>query len=70
MHSNADLAVSVTGIAGLAGGEILQAVGTVWLGWALRTIDDVIFESATHVFEGFRQEIREAAARNALSATP
>jgi nicotinamide-nucleotide amidase len=66
IHSTADVAVSVTGIAGPGGGEILQPVGTVWFGWALRTADDVIFESAVHTFRGTRAEVRENAVRTAL----
>jgi len=66
IHSTADFAVSVTGIAGPGGGEILQPVGTVWFGWALRMPDDVIFESAVHEFRGTRAEVRESAERTAL----
>ena len=67
VHSAADVAVSVTGIAGPGGGEILQPVGTVWFGWALRTADDVIFESAVHAFHGTRAEVRHGAVLVALS---
>jgi nicotinamide-nucleotide amidase len=55
--SAADLAISVTGIAGPGGGEILQPVGTVWFGWALRGVGT---ETAVHRFAGDRDEVRAA----------
>jgi nicotinamide-nucleotide amidase len=66
-RSQADVAVSVTGIAGPSGGDVLQPVGTVWFGWALRTPGEIVFESAVHVFEGSRTEVRHAATKAALS---
>lgn len=59
----ADWALSVSGIAGPGGGSADKPVGTVWLGWAQRG------QAATTeccLFDGDRETIREAAARQLL----
>lgn len=61
--SGAELAVSVTGIAGPGGGEVLQPVGTVWFGWALRGVRT---ETGTFLLEGDRASVRAAATARAL----
>ena len=58
----ADLAVSVTGIAGPDGGSEAKPVGTVWLGLA----GPGGAEARRTVFGGARQEIRARAAQAAL----
>lgn len=60
-HSRADIAISVTGIAGPAGGTQAKPVGTVWLG--LATEDG---STATHAFypqgrETFKQRVSQKA---------
>ena len=63
----ADLAVSVTGIAGPGGGEVLQPVGTVWFGWALKEGADIrCMQTAEHHLSGSRQMVRLQAVRIAL----
>ena len=58
----ADVAVSVTGIAGPGGAEPGKPVGTVWFGiWAKGTS-----RSVCHVFEGDREEVRLQAVETAL----
>jgi nicotinamide-nucleotide amidase len=57
-----DLAVSVTGIAGPAGGTVEKPVGTVWFTVA----SPGGAESKRVVFLGSRKEIRERAAQTAL----
>ena len=58
-----DMAVSVTGIAGPAGGTDLKPVGTVYIGFSS---EDKCY--AEHfVFEGSREDIRTATVENALS---
>jgi nicotinamide-nucleotide amidase len=57
-----DLAVSVTGIAGPAGGSADKPVGTVWFAVASRTRT----EARRIVFLGSRREVRERAAQTAL----
>jgi nicotinamide-nucleotide amidase len=57
-----DLAVSVTGIAGPAGGTDTKPVGTVWFAVASPADTD----SRRIVFLGSRREIRERAAQTAL----
>lgn len=59
----ADMAVSVTGIAGPDGGSEEKPVGTVWFGFdaALKNI------AFTRRFSGTRQEIREASVREVLA---
>lgn len=66
-RSSADVAVSVTGIAGPGGGEVLHPIGTVWFGWALRTDLEIVFESAMHELHGSRTEIRTDAVHVALA---
>jgi nicotinamide-nucleotide amidase len=59
----ADVAVSVTGIAGPGGGTPEKPVGLVWFG--LATADGVTTASR-NVFEGDRDAVRHAAALRAL----
>ena len=65
-HSKATLAVSVTGVAGPTGGTEKTPVGTVCFGFAFKTPRAVCTESATQVFLGSRQEVREATVAFAL----
>lgn len=63
-HARADVAVSVTGIAGPDGGTPLKPVGLVHLAVARRgrpTLDEA------HVFAGNRAAVREATAARALA---
>ena len=55
-HSHADVAVSVTGIAGPGGGSEEKPVGTVCFGWAVR---NQAARSTRLVFEGDRHDIRK-----------
>ncbi len=61
-NSGADIAISVSGVAGPAGGSTEKPVGTVWLAWA---IDDTS-EAALFHFEGSRHEVRLQAVVSAL----
>ncbi|MEQ9813206.1 MAG: CinA family protein [Azospirillaceae bacterium] len=65
-HSAADVAVSVTGIAGPGGATPGKPVGLVFIGWMQR---GGVPMAARHVFEGDRQAIREAAAREVITTT-
>lgn len=62
-NSNADFAISVTGIAGPDGGSKSKPVGTVWIGWANHKGDTVAEKCQ---FDGDRQMIREATVEHAL----
>jgi nicotinamide-nucleotide amidase len=62
-HSRADIAVSVTGIAGPDGGTPTKPVGLVYLGVARRG-GSVRHER--HIFSGDRDGIRQAAVIRAL----
>ena len=67
-NCDADIAVSITGIAGPDGGDVLDPVGTVWFGWALREDGTVhCAQTAEHHLSGSRQMVREEAVRVALS---
>lgn len=59
----ADIAVSVTGLAGPAGDEFGNPVGTVFIGYS----DSKMAVSEKHVFSGCREEIRKQAIEAALN---
>nr|WP_315466107.1 CinA family protein [uncultured Rhodoferax sp.] len=61
-HSRAQVALSVTGIAGPSGGSPDKPVGTVWFGWA--TPDGVW--SDMQRFDGDRAAVRAATVRHSL----
>ena len=61
-HSNAQISVAVTGIAGPGGGSDDKPVGTVWFGWSV----DGLVTSERMVFEGDRAAVRAATVRHAL----
>lgn len=62
-RSRAQLAISVTGLAGPGGGTAEKPVGLVWLGCARAGQPAA---AARHVFPGDRSEIRRAAVAEAL----
>jgi nicotinamide-nucleotide amidase len=62
-RSKADVAVSVTGIAGPGGGTAEKPVGTVWFGLAVRG-GDVLTEG--QLFAGDRAGVRIASVNHAL----
>lgn len=65
-RSDADIAVSVTGVAGPGGGDVVTPVGTVWLAWALRDPLPVCVQASEFQFEGDRASIRDSAAHAAI----
>lgn len=62
-HSVADIAVSISGIAGPGGGTPQKPVGTVCIGWVMR---DGTVQASTHQFAGDREAIRARAVAVAL----
>ncbi|MGH7102829.1 MAG: CinA family protein [Acetobacteraceae bacterium] len=63
-HSGANLAVSVTGVAGPGGGSDEKPVGLVWIAAANR---DNVTWSERNIFPGDRARIREASVVAALA---
>ncbi|MDZ5647858.1 CinA family protein [Nitrospirillum sp. BR 11828] len=63
-RSRADIALSVTGIAGPGGGSVEKPVGLVYLGCARRDRPVVV---ERHVFPGDRDAVRLAAVARALA---
>lgn len=55
-NSKADIAISITGIAGPDGGTTEKPVGTVWIGWANRQQSTA--DAMLHTFQGDRQAVR------------
>ena len=74
----ADVAISISGIAGPDGGSAEKPVGTVWMGLALSSdyygklpegvIEQNTFAPRCHFFPGDRGEVRRAAVLAALEA--
>jgi len=62
-HTDADVVVSVSGIAGPDGGSDEKPVGLVWLSWGKR--DKSVFATPFH-FGGDREEVRKQSIRQAL----
>ena len=73
-NSAADISVSITGIAGPEGGDVLSPVGTVWFAWGMRTgtshgqrTETVRCpQTARHQLSGNRTQIRQQAVVIAL----
>lgn len=63
LHSRAQVAVSVSGIAGPGGGTTTKPVGMVCFGWAAR---DGKVRTATQYFDGDREAVRYQAVQYAL----
>jgi nicotinamide-nucleotide amidase len=61
-HSQAQVSVAVTGIAGPAGGSPQKPVGTVWFGFQV----DGLLTSETVRFDGDRAAVRAATVEHAL----
>ncbi len=67
-HSDADFALSITGIAGPDGGSAEKPVGTVCFGWAWYAGDDRHIKGSitTRHFQGDRDTVRNQSAYYAL----
>ena len=63
IHSRADVAIAVTGIAGPDGGSAAKPVGTVWLAWRVRHGDG---GAQVHCFPGDREAVRRCVVVAAL----
>jgi nicotinamide-nucleotide amidase len=63
-HTEADVAVSVSGIAGPDGGSEDKPVGLVWLSWGKR--DKSIYAEPYH-FDGDREAVRKESIKQALN---
>ena len=61
-HSQAQVAISVTGVAGPTGGSPAKPVGTVWFGFA---VPGQVITEKRH-FEGDRAQVRTATVQHAL----
>lgn len=66
-NSHADIAVSVTGVAGPEGGSQEKPVGTVWFAWSRRsTPGPEVIGSQCQWFEGGREQVRNQSILHAL----
>lgn len=63
LHSQAQVSVAISGVAGPGGGSVEKPVGTVWIAWAVR--DGSCREQRFH-FDGDRREVRAQAVYQAL----
>jgi nicotinamide-nucleotide amidase len=66
-HSQAQMAISITGIAGPGGGTLSKPVGLVWFGIALRGVNPAFtVHTQQQRFDGDRASVREQAAAFAI----
>ena len=65
LHSQAQISIAITGIAGPDGGTPDKPVGTVWFAWSHKN-SSIHTKSTMLTLQGNRQEIREQAIRFAL----
>ena len=65
-HSDADISIAITGVAGPGGGDVMTPVGTVWFAWALRRPQVQCIQTSEHRLEGDREQVREQAVTIAL----
>ena len=63
VHAHAQVALSITGVAGPSGGSLEKPVGLVWFGWA-RSGREALTES--RIFDGDREAVRRQAVIHAL----
>lgn len=66
LASKADLSISITGIAGPAGGTRQKPVGTVWIAWARRHSGRLELLTAGFRFRGGRDAVRRRTVATAL----
>jgi len=69
--AGADVSVATSGIAGPEGGTADKPVGTVWIGWAVRTAEGGIHTQASvYGFDGDRESVRRQSVVEALAQLP
>lgn len=66
-NSEAQLGLSVTGVAGPGGGSEKKPVGTVWFGWARYLQGEIVSQTALEYFDGEREAVRRQTIKRALS---
>ena len=66
-HSNANIAISNTGVAGSENGDDGTPAGTLCFAWGFRNDGGILMHSETKLYHNERNEIREAAADYSLS---
>jgi nicotinamide-nucleotide amidase len=64
---DAGISVSVTGVAGPDGGDLLAPVGTVWFAWAMKAPHPQCLHAARHELTGSRVQVRAQAVSIALA---
>lgn len=65
-NSKANIAVSITGLAGPTGGSAEMPVGTVCMSWAFLNNDHINSYEEKYIFAGDRNEIRQCATQYIL----
>ena len=66
-RSDANIAVSVTGVAGPTGGDVVAPVGMVWFAWAIRQDTNIeVVQTECRELDGTRNDVRVAASEIAL----
>ncbi len=67
-RTSADVSISVTGIAGPGGGDIITPVGTVWFAWARRRGAEIeCLGTDCECFQGNRDSVRASAVEFAIN---